>query len=56
MGRVAMLQAYWLPGSMRLIHGAEILGDSMGYGAVLVSLLVPRDTHRAPMSVMSVAA
>jgi hypothetical protein len=39
-GLFGMLQALWLPGSMRLLHGAELLADSMTYAAALVVLLV----------------
>ena len=39
-GLFGMLQASWLPGSMRLLHGAELLADSMTYAAALVLLLV----------------
>ncbi len=31
---------YWLPPPLRLIHGAEILADSLVYAGVLVFLLV----------------
>jgi hypothetical protein len=51
-GLFGMLQAYWLPASMRLIHGTEILADSIAYAAVLVALLMrPPDSGRASASV-----
>ena len=40
LGLFGMLQAYWLPTPMRLIHSAEIFGDAVAYAAVLVVLLV----------------
>jgi hypothetical protein len=50
-GLFGLLQAYWLPGPMRLLHGGEILADSMTYAAVVVALLVrPPAGHRAPRS------
>jgi hypothetical protein len=56
-GLFGMLQAYWLPAPMRLIHTAEILVDSVTYAAVLVVLLVrPREDVRASIPVASAAA
>ena len=44
-GLFGMLQASWLPTSLRLLHGAELLADSMVYAAALVLLLVaPSET------------
>lgn len=37
-GGLNMLQAYWLPGSLRLIHSLEILADELVYTAALVVL------------------
>ena len=39
-GLFGMLQAFWLPIPMRLIHGAELVADSFVYAALLVLLLV----------------
>jgi hypothetical protein len=48
-GLTGLLQAYWLPATMRLAHGAEILCDSLAYAGVLVVLLTwPRHPNRAP--------
>jgi hypothetical protein len=56
-GLFGMLQASWLPGSMRLIHSVEILADSLCYAAVLVALLVPpREKDQPSISLTSVAA
>ena len=33
-------QAFWLPATMRLAHGAEIAADSFAWAALLVLLLV----------------
>jgi hypothetical protein len=35
-----MLQAYWMPAQLRIIHGLEILADELVYSAVLVTLFV----------------
>lgn len=37
-GGLSMLQAYWLPISLRLIHSLEILADELVYTAVLLVL------------------
>jgi hypothetical protein len=37
-----LLGGYWLPLSVRVFHGLEILADSMAYAWVLVMLLVSR--------------
>jgi len=37
-GGLSMLQAYWLPASLRLIHSLEILADELVYMAVLLVL------------------
>ena len=34
--------AYWLPLNLRLIHGLEILADSLVYAWVLVALLAKK--------------
>ncbi len=39
-GLFGMLQAYWLPGTIRVAHGVEIAADSFAYAALLVRLLV----------------
>jgi hypothetical protein len=39
-GLFGMLQAFWLPATMRVAHGAEIGADSFAYAALLVLLLV----------------
>jgi hypothetical protein len=44
-GLFHLIQAYWLPSSLRLVHGVEILSDSLLYAAVLV-LLMTRDRGR----------
>jgi hypothetical protein len=41
-GLFGMLQAYWLPTAMRLLHGTELAADSFAYSALLVLLLVRR--------------
>lgn len=37
-GGLSMLQAYWLPAELRLIHGLEILADELIYAGILVLL------------------
>jgi hypothetical protein len=39
-GALGLLEGYWLPLSVRVFHGLEILADSMVYSWVLVVLLV----------------
>ena len=34
-----VLTAYWLPGSMRLFHGLEMLADALVYAGALILLL-----------------
>jgi hypothetical protein len=41
-GLYGLLQGYWMPAGMRILHAVEILADSFVYGAILVTLLVPR--------------
>jgi hypothetical protein len=40
-GGVNMMQAIWLPATLRVVHSLEILADSFVHAAVLVFLLVP---------------
>ena len=37
-GGLSMMQAYWLPAQLRLIHSLEILADELVYAGVLVVL------------------
>lgn len=39
-GLFGLIQAVWLPTTMRLAHGAEVAADSFAYAALLVLLLV----------------
>lgn len=39
-GGLNMLQAYWMPAQLRIIHSLEILVDELVYSAVLVALFV----------------
>jgi hypothetical protein len=39
-GGLSMLQAYWMPSALRIIHSLEILADEMVYSAILVALLI----------------
>ncbi len=47
-GLFGMLQAFWLPIPMRLIHGGELVADSFVYAALLVLLLVRRTAAPRP--------
>ena len=40
-GGLSMLQAYWLPTELRLIHSLEILADELVYAGILVLLIKP---------------
>ena len=51
-GLFGMLQAYWLPATIRLAHGLEIAADSFAYAAVIVLLLAPS----APASAVAAAS
>lgn len=45
-GGLSMLQAYWLPAELRLIHSLEILADELVYAGVLVVLFkLPATTN-----------
>jgi hypothetical protein len=46
-GGLNLLQAYWLPASLRLIHSLEILVDELVYAGVLVWLFVPAGRARS---------
>ena len=37
-GGLSMLQAYWMPATLRVVHSFEILADEMVYSAFLVAL------------------
>jgi hypothetical protein len=37
-GGLNMLQAYWMPANLRLIHSLEILADELVYTSVLIWL------------------
>jgi len=43
-GGLSMLQAYWLPAELRLIHSLEILADELVYAGILVFLFKPPAT------------
>ena len=46
-GLFGLVQGYWLPASLRLIHGAELLADSMVWAGGLALLLArPSQTSR----------
>ncbi|MDX1417035.1 MAG: hypothetical protein R3293_22715 [Candidatus Promineifilaceae bacterium] len=44
-GGLYMLQAYWLPVTMRVVHSLEILADSFVYTGVVVVLLLKERRH-----------
>lgn len=44
-GLYGLVQSNWMPLSLRLVHGTEILADSMVYASVLVLLLTARRDH-----------
>jgi len=49
-GLYGLIQAYWMPRTMRSIHAVELLFDSLAYGWLLAVLLLPRPpvSHLAP--------
>jgi hypothetical protein len=54
-GGLYMLQSYWFPTTMRVVHGLEILADSFVYAAVIVALLT-RDRSSGWSAVRSTGA
>jgi hypothetical protein len=48
-GAYGLVVATWLPATLRIAHGLEILADSAVYVWVLVALLVPWATSRKPV-------
>jgi len=52
-GLVAMIEAAWLPTTMRFVHGVEITIDSLVHAWVLVALLVPKPRPAAAESTPS---
>lgn len=42
-GGLSLLQAYWLPTELRIIHGLEILADELVYAGILVILFKRSD-------------
>ena len=46
-GGLSMLQAYWMPTTLRLVHSLEILADELVYAGVLVALFsVPKAAQK----------
>jgi hypothetical protein len=39
-GGLSMLQAYWLPTTLRVVHSLEILADEMMYTGILLMMFV----------------
>jgi hypothetical protein len=54
-GVSGLIEASWLPTSMRVVHGVEIIADSIVHAWVLVALLVP-SRHKASQRVARAAA
>ncbi|MGH7993838.1 MAG: hypothetical protein ACREDQ_10000, partial [Limisphaerales bacterium] len=50
-GLYGLIQAYWMPWTMRSIHLVELLLDSLAYSGLLTVLLMPRGPahHPAPV-------
>ena len=47
-GLYGLIQAYWMPWTMRSIHLVELLLDSVVYGWLLAVLLLPRAPQVTP--------
>ncbi len=45
-GLYGLIQAYWMPWTLRSIHSVELLLDSLTYGWLLAVLLLPRWSRR----------
>lgn len=45
-GVAGMFEATWMPLNMKLVHGVEIIADSLVHAWVLVALMVPKATSR----------
>jgi hypothetical protein len=43
-GLYGLIQAYWMPWTLRSIHTVELLLDSVAYGWLVAALLLPRAT------------
>ena len=50
-GLYGLIQAYWMPWTMRSIHTVELLLDSLAYGWLLAVLLLPRAIGAPPVPV-----
>jgi hypothetical protein len=59
-GVTAMIEAAWLPATVRIVHGVEITVDSLAHAWAMVALLAPRrhprsdETTAAPVDAASV--
>ncbi len=42
-GLYGLMQAFWMPWTLRSVHSVELLLDSLTYGWLLTALLLPRD-------------
>ncbi len=47
-GLYGLIQAFWMPWTMRSVHAVELLFDSLAYGWLLAVLLPPRAPIRNP--------
>jgi hypothetical protein len=50
-GLYGLIQAYWMPWTLRSIHTVELLLDSVAYGWLVAALLLPRATAHNPVPV-----
>lgn len=50
-GLYGLIQAYWMPWTMRSVHLVELLLDSLAYGWLLTVLLMPRASAHHPVPV-----
>ncbi|HXR45867.1 MAG TPA: serine/threonine-protein kinase [Candidatus Limnocylindrales bacterium] len=50
-GLYGLIQAFWMPWTMRSVHAVELLLDSLAYGWLLALLLLPRTPMRNPVPV-----
>lgn len=50
-GLYGLIQAYWMPWTMRSVHLVELLLDSVVYGWLVAALLLPRATAPDPVPV-----
>lgn len=55
-GLYGLIQAYWMPWTLRSVHTIELLLDSLAYGWILALVFLPARSARKSLSVEKVAS